>query len=262
MRKIRVGVHLQPQHGDYSDYKRAVLEIEKLGADVITVWDHFYPLSGDPDGKHYECWTLLSAIAAMTERIEMGPLVSAIGYRNPNLIADMSRTIDHISGGRFILGLGGGWSEKDYQEYGFEYGTPGSRLRNLRDALPVIEARFGKLNPAPTRKIPVMIGGGGEKVTLRIVAKHADIWHCNAGGDALVHKSQVLDDWCQREGRDPSAIEHATGVGPTTSFESADDMVEKGFTFLTYRCGGPDWDVAPVKDWIAWRDERNAQRGA
>jgi probable F420-dependent oxidoreductase len=261
MRKVRVGVHLNPQHGDYVDYRRAVLEVERLGADVITVWDHFYPLSGDPDGKHFECWTLLSAIAEMTERIEMGALVSAIGYRNPNLIADMSRTIDHISGGRFILGLGGGWAERDYREYGYEFGTPGSRLRALRDALPVIEERFTKLNPPPTRHIPIMIGGGGEKVTLRIVANHADIWHCNAGDDDLARKAKVLDEWCQKEGRDPASIERATGVGAKTSLDEADDMIEKGFTFFTYRSSGPEWELGPVKDWIAWRDQHNAKRG-
>jgi len=260
MRKIRVGVHLNPQHGDYADYKRAVLEIEQKGADVITVWDHFYPLSGDPDGKHFECWTLLSAIAAMTERIEMGPLVSAIGYRNPNLIADMSRTIDHISGGRFILGMGAGWSEKDYNEYGYEFGTAGRRLRDLRDAMPVIEARLEKLNPPPTRHIPIMIGGGGEKVTLRIVAKHADIWHVNAGGEDLVRKANILKEWCEKEGRDPDEIEHATGLAMTAPLDDADDLVSKGFTFLTIRSSGPDWDLSRFGEWIAWRDQRNAER--
>ncbi len=261
MRKIRVGVHLNPQHGDYADYKRAVLEVEQKGADVITVWDHFYPLSGDPDGKHYECWTLLSAIAAMTERIEMGPLVSAIGYRNPNLIADMSRTIDHISGGRFILGMGAGWSEKDYDEYGYDFGTVGSRLRDLRDSMPIIEARLEKLNPPPTRHIPIMIGGGGEKVTLRIVAKHADIWHANAGGDDLIRKANVLKEWCEKEGRDPDEIEHATGLAMTASLDAADELVDKGFTFLTVRCSGPEWDLSRFGEWIAWRDQRNAERG-
>lgn len=260
MRKIRVGVHLNPQHGTYADYKRAVLEVEQKGADVITVWDHFYPLSGDPDGKHYECWTLLSAIAAMTERIEMGPLVSAIGYRNPNLIADMSRTIDHISGGRFILGMGAGWSEKDYNQYGYEFGTVGSRLRDLRDSMPIIEDRLSKLNPPPTRHIPIMIGGGGEKVTLRIVAKHADIWHANAGGDDLVRKANVLKEWCEKEGRDPDSIEHATGLAMAASLDEGDDMVDKGFTFLTIRCSGPEWDLSRFGDWIAWRDKRNAER--
>jgi probable F420-dependent oxidoreductase len=259
-RKIRIGVHLNPQHGDFDDYRRAASKVEELGADVITVWDHFFPLQGDPAGKHYECWTTLAAIAQMTSRIELGPLVSAIGYRNPNLIADMARTIDQISHGRFILGLGAGWSERDYDEYGYEYGTAPSRLRDLRDALPVIEARLDKLNPPPVRKMPIMIGGGGEKVTLRLVAEHADIWHCNADNEGLLHKIEVLDDWCTKLGRDPASIERATGVGATTKLTDADTWVDAGYSFFTYRSSGPDWELGPVTDWLAWRDDKNATR--
>jgi len=259
-RKIRIGVHLNPQHGDFDDYRNAVLKVEEMGADVITVWDHFYPLSGDPNGKHFECWTTLAAIAQMTSRLEMGPLVSAIGYRNPNLIADMARTIDHISGGRFILGLGGGWSEKDYDEYGYEFGTPASRLRQLRDALPVIEARLAKLNPPPVRKMPIMIGGGGEKITLRITAQHADIWHCNADHAGLIHKNQVLNEWCEKLERDPATIERSTGIGAASKTDDVDTLVDAGYSLFTYRSGGPDWELGPVADWIAWRDQHNAGR--
>src|SRR3712207_1443620 len=205
-RPVRIGVQIQPQHADYSAIRRAAAEAEELGVDILFNWDHFYPLYGEPEGKHFECWSMLAAWAEQTTRPEIGALVTCNSYRNPELLADMARTVDHISDGRLILGIGSGWFEKDYQEYGYEFGTAGGRLDDLADALPRIESRWGKLNPPPTRKIPVLIGGGGEKKTLRLAAKYADISHSFSDTSILKHKLDVLGEHCANIGRDPNEI--------------------------------------------------------
>ena len=146
---------------------------------------------------------MLGAWAEQTSRIEIGALVTCNSYRNPELLADMARTVDHISDGRLILGIGSGWKQKDYDEYGYEFGTAGSRLDDLAAAFPRITSRLGKLNPQPTRDIPVLIGGGGEKKTLRLVAEYGDIWHSFSDSSEYPQKSEVLARHCADVGRDP-----------------------------------------------------------
>jgi probable F420-dependent oxidoreductase len=258
-RPFRVGVQLQPQHSDYPGIRRAVAEAEEIGVDIVFNWDHFFPLSGDPVGRHFECWTMLGAWAEATERVEIGALVTCNGYRNPELLADMARTVDHMSDGRLILGIGSGWKQQDYDEYGYEFGTAGSRLDLLAESLPRIEARMAALNPAPTRHIPVLIGGGGERKTLRLVARHADIWHTFAEGDDFQRKSDVLADWCAREGRNPADIERSVNVGRVRGPEQIGaELAGLGARLFTVGAGGPDYDLAPLRDWVAWRDEQNA----
>ena len=220
---VRIGVQIQPQHAEYADLRRAVAAAEEAGVDVAFNWDHFYPLYGDPDGKHFECWTMLAAWAEQTDRIQIGALVTCNSYRNPDLLADMTRTVDHISGGRLILGIGSGWFEKDYEQFGYEFGTAGGRLDALGEALPRIEARLAAGNPAPTRKVPTLIGGGGERKTLRLVARYADA--CNLFGDAdmVRHKVDVLHGHCRDVGRDPSSVK-VTQLSTALVGRSADDL--------------------------------------
>ena len=258
MPRVTIGVQVIPQHGDYEPMKQAWLEADELGVDRIYNWDHFYPLSGDSSGKHFESLTIQAAMAALTKNAEVSSLVICNSYRNPNLLADMARTIDHISGGRFVLGIGSGWFEKDYDEYGYEFGTAGSRLRDLDRALPIIKARWEKLNPPPLRRIPILIGGSGEKVTLRIVAEHADEWHTFGTPETLAHKVSVLEGWCEKVGRDPSEIVRSTTVrrlnGETNEPQP---LLDLGFTDFVVSVQGPDWDLAPLREAIAWRDSVN-----
>jgi probable F420-dependent oxidoreductase len=253
MPRVTIGVQVIPQHGDFEAMRRAWIEADALGADRIYNWDHFYPLSGDRNGKHFESLTVQAAMAAVTKRAEISSLVICNSYRNPNLLADMARTIDHISGGRFVLGIGSGWFQKDYDEYGYEFGTAASRLRDLARALPIVKARWQKLNPPPLRRIPILIGGGGEQVTLRIVAEHADEWHVFGDIGTLRHKSNVLDDWCVKVGRNPVEIVRSTTVNFRFDGDPA-EVVELGFTHLCVSVSGPDWDLEPLRQLLSWRE--------
>lgn len=275
MSRVRIGVQIKPQHAGYAEIRSALVAAEAVGADVVFNWDHFFPLSGDRDGAHFEAWTMLAAWAESTERVELGVLVSSNGYRNPHLLADMARTVDHISdrgdGGRLILGIGAGWFERDYEGYGYEFGSVGDRLRRLDRDLPRIRRRWGLLNPAPTRPIPMLIGGGGERVTLRIAAEQADIWHGFGDAETIARKHAVLDQWCRRVGRDPADIERSAGVNPKPGrfAEDLDDypahaqaLYDVGTRLFTVGLEAPAWDLGPIRDLISWRDEKNGRVGA
>lgn len=266
-RGVRIGAQLHPQHASYAEIRRACAELEEIGVDALFNWDHFYPLYGDRDGAHFECWTMLGAWAEATERVEIGALVTCNSYRNPDLMADMARTVDHISGGRLIFGIGSGWFERDYVEYGFEFGTAGSRLDALARDLPRIIDRWAHLEPRPTRDIPVLVGGGGERKTLRIVAEHADIWHGFGSPETIAHKHRVLDDWCARVGRDPSEIQRSAGVAPTPGrlpedvadyAAGAEALYRVGTRLFTVGLNGPDYDPGPLRDLVAWRETHHA----
>ncbi len=238
MPKIKVGVQLHPQATTTNHLRDAWRAADALGADSIWLWDHFFPLYGDPGAAHFEAYTLLAAAAVETQRTQLGALVTCNSYRNPNLLADMARTIDHLSSGRFTLGIGAGWFERDYTEYGYDFGTPGSRLAALGEALPTIKARLAALVPPPVRPVPLLIGGAGENVTLRLVAEHADAWNTFGPPASYAAKSRVLDGWCDRVGRDPAAIERTVAIGPS-DIDEWEDLVEAGATHLIVMTGDP-----------------------
>jgi probable F420-dependent oxidoreductase len=249
---MKIGVQLHPQATTVNDMRAAWRAADAMGVDSLWVWDHFYPLYGDPEAPHFEAYTLLAAMAADTCHATVGALVTCFTYRNPQLLADMSRTIDHISNGRFILGIGSGWFERDYTEYGYEFGTAPERLKLLAAGLPVIKDRLAKLTPGPVNgHIPLMIGGSGEKVTLKLTAQYADSHNTFGPVDNFKHKMDVLNQWCDKLGRDPKEIERTVGIN-AHDLVDAKAYEEAGADHLIVMTGSP-FDLAPIEKYLAQR---------
>lgn len=227
----RIGVQLQQQGSDVMAVLDAAVALDAMGVDSLWLADHFFPVYGDPDGTSFEVYSLLAAIASRTSHVTIGPLVSSVPYRNPNLTADIARTIDHVSDGRFVLGLGAGWFARDFDAYGYEFGTPGQRLKVLEAGIEVIRTRLQHLNPPPIGPLRILIGGSGRRVTLRLVAEHADAWNTFGPVDTYRELNGVLDEWCDRVGRDPSEIERTVSLR-ADEVGSWQEFVEAGATHL------------------------------
>ncbi|HUP24279.1 MAG TPA: TIGR03560 family F420-dependent LLM class oxidoreductase [Thermoanaerobaculia bacterium] len=210
-----------PTHS-WQDTLEVARHCERTGWDGIWYADHFMPNEADTLKPWHECWTTLAALAAVVPRVRIGPLVSGNTYRHPAVLAKMAVTLDHVSGGRAVLGLGAGWQENEHRAYGIEYSDVPGRLRRLDEACQVIRSLLRQpksdlsgqhyhlagapLEPKPVGKLPLLIGGGGEQVTLRIAAEHADEW--NVWGDVatLRRKSGILERHCAALGRDAAQI--------------------------------------------------------
>lgn len=248
-RRYRVGVQLHPQHCSIDELRSAWERADALGVDSIWTWDHFYPLYGPADGHHYEGTSLLAAMAVTTRNARIGLMVGCNSYRNPELMADVHRTIDHLSGGRVYLGIGSGWFERDYAEYGYEFGTARGRLDRLATDLPRMKSRIERLSPPPVGRMPIMVGGAGERVTLRIVAECADAWNSFGPPENWAHKNAVLDRWCGEVGRDPAEIERTVCVGHE-DLGRFDAYAEAGAEHLIMMLGHP-FDFADVEALLA-----------
>ncbi len=246
MARCKVGVQLWPQHTTTLALREAWQALDELGVDSIWVWDHFFPLFGAPEGTHFEGWSLLAAMAADTTNAQIGTLVTCSSYRNPDLLADMARTVDHLSGGRAYLGVGSGWFDRDYEEYGYEFGTAGSRLRDFEASLQRIRTRVEELSPPPLGDLPILIGGSGEKVTLRLVARYADAWNAFGPPDSWSHKNDVLDEWCEQVGRDPGEIERTVSINDPAELDQLDDFLEAGVQHVILGRGDP-FNLDPVQ---------------
>ncbi|WP_255772433.1 LLM class F420-dependent oxidoreductase [Mycobacteroides abscessus] len=269
-RPVRIGVFAPAQHvGDYQVIRDRIRVLEDLDVDVVFGQDHFFPATpadgsrlehGEHggligaeklEGPNFEGWSALAAWAEQTQRVTLGMLVTGAGYRNPDLLADMARTVDHISGGRLILGLGAGWFDKDYREYGYDFGTIGSRQKLFDQALPRIKDRLTKLNPAPAGELPLLIGGVGEKKALPRIARHADIWHAVADTQTIIAKSLLLNQYAEQIGRNPAGIERASRWENPTQ---ADTLVQAGFSLFVVSMPTANYPLDAVHDAITWRN--------
>jgi F420-dependent oxidoreductase-like protein len=223
--RIKFGL-FAPQVGQpFAAIKERAQLADRLGYHSIWFVDHMWS-RGMPDLDHLEAWTLMAATAALTERLRIGTLVLCNSYRNPALLAKMAASLDHVSNGRFFLGLGAGWMDEEYRAYGYPFPSARVRIEQLEEALAIIKRLFtgprasfqGKYyaveeavnNPKPVQQPypPILIGGAGEKRLLRVVAEHANIWNCpNNAAPELEHKLAVLHRHCEAIGRNPADIE-------------------------------------------------------
>ena len=244
MRRFHVGVQLHPQDTTLDDLRqrgtRRRRPRRRLDLGVGPLLSRSTATPTPPTSRPTR---LLAALAVDTERARLGALVTCNSYRNPNLLADMARTIDHLSHGRFILGIGSGWFERDYTEYGYDVRHRGRSPAGAR-ARPADHPRPAwRSSPRrPVGALPILIGGAGEKVTLRIVAEHADAWNTFGPPEAFARKNAILDQHCADVGRDPAAIERTVAIQPN-EVGDADAFVEAGATHLIVMAGHP-FDLA------------------
>lgn len=253
----RVGVQLHPQHCEIGQLRAAWRDADALGVDSVWTWDHFLPHHGDPQGNHFECWSLLSAMAVETRRAAIGSLVTCTAFRNPHVLADMARTVDQLSGGRLVLGVGAGWFEAEHTEYELPFPGPVERLEALDASVTAIRGRLAKLNPGPAGDLPVMIGGGGRRRTLKLVARQADWWNWYgwASEDPVAEYRElngVLDDWCAEVGRDPSEIARTVMINPD-QMSLVEAFVEAGAVHVVLSLPAP-YDLRLAEELLRRRD--------
>jgi alkanesulfonate monooxygenase SsuD/methylene tetrahydromethanopterin reductase-like flavin-dependent oxidoreductase (luciferase family) len=261
---LKLGADCWNQFTDWPTFVAAHLRAEELGYDSLWVPDHVLPPNGDPDGPIFEPYMALGPIGAATTKPTVGLMVGANTYRNPALVAKMVTTLDHISNGRAILGIGSAWSEIEHTQFGFEFGSsPGERLRWLKEALPVIRGMLDGTRPSAAgdhyaiddvqnapppvqQHLPLLIGGSGPKVTLRLVAEYADI--CNIGGSPanVAQKDAILVEHCDAIGRDERELERSIDVGVPVIRDSHDEALRVQASIFKHNGNAEIWQDQPV----------------
>ena len=264
---LKIGLDLYPMQGTWAAMRDAVLAADRAGYDSLWTWDHLYG-TDDPANTILEGWTSIAAWAAITSRPTVGLLVGANSLRNPALVAKMAVTVDHVSNGRCILGLGSGWRPREHTDHGIPFGaSPGERLDWLDESAGILRRllagervtsppgahyafREASHRPLPFHgagRLPILIGGGGERRTLRTVTKYADIWHHRGSPDHLARKAEVLERHCAEAGRDVGQIERA--FGPAIIVR--DDPAEaRRVLEAAYAHNGARYDGDPDEAWL------------
>lgn len=243
--KVRFGVQTPPQHVTYSNLQQTWQEADELGFDTAFVFDHFMPIYSDPMGPCFEGWTLLSALAAQTKRVRVGVLVTSNTFRNPAILAKMAATVDHVSQGRLILGIGAGWFESEHTAYGIPYSTVGGRARQFSEAMEVIKllwtqdkstfaGKYYQLKDAPFAPKtvqkphpPILIGGQGPKLILPVAARHANIWHLrvrDVNPEGVKQLLTTFEGICRKEGRDSAEIEKSVSLRSAQLAEPTENL--------------------------------------
>ena len=241
MPDLKLGILLWSQGSDWPGMLAAAQSVERLGYDSLWTWDHIYAIFGDPYQPIFEGYTALAALGQATDRIRLGLFVGANTFRNPGLTAKCATTLDHITRGRAVLGIGGAWFETEHQAFGIDFGEgfgqrldwlaeSAAALRSLLDGGEVTSAPGGRyefdrlrISPPPVQNhLPIMIGGGGEKKTLRIVAEYADMWNVFGTPETVARKDEILRAHCADVGRDSDAMERSLGFKPTIRSTAAE----------------------------------------
>jgi len=230
------------QHTTWPELRAAVLHAEATGFDHVWIDDHLLNDEGDPDAPKLEGWTTLAALAAITSRVRLGLMVGANTFRNPGLTAKIATTLDHVSGGRAVLGLGAGWFEREHEAFGIDFGSGfGERLDRLGEAVPLLrrlldgervthEGRFYTLRdavcaPRPMQaRLPILIGGSGPRKTLPLVAAHADMWNTYGTPERFAEADAVLRTACRAIGRDTREIVRTLNANTVIRDDPADAL--------------------------------------
>jgi F420-dependent oxidoreductase-like protein len=244
--ELKLGVLAWNQFTDWASLRDVGVLVDELGYDSLWTWDHLYPIVGDPEGPMFEGYMTLAAWAALTKRVTLGLMVGANTFRNPALVAKMVTTLDHISGGRAYLGIGGAWFEAEHTAFGIPFGgSPGERLRWFDEAVELMrgmlhdertnargtfyQAKDVVNNPPPLQeRLPILIGGSGERKTLNTVAKYADAWNTGGGIERVQQKEDVLRRWCEEVGRDESEIERTLQGGSVVIRDTVEEAQKAG----------------------------------